>query len=143
MLDAFVAADNGDYSGLALMCFFFDHMIASGVNWGDNIAKAMSADFDPSRDYKPEMMPKDAVIGSPFSRIVGFMQQRDWPIEFNPSDTLPKQAKKYLMIAVGAGTGILLLLVGASRFAWRRYRRRRTAKSTSGVVVTEKLPVGA
>jgi pimeloyl-ACP methyl ester carboxylesterase len=232
MLDAFVAADNGDYSGLALMCFFFDHMIAGGVNWGDNIAKAMSADFDPSRDYIREMMPKDSVIGSPFSRIVGFMQQRDWPInsipdefrrlrtsevetlmvngnldistparfardellphlpngqlvvvsdmghvgdvehlqadafehlastflltgdvddsqfrpqpiEFNPSDTLPKQAKKYLMIAVGSGTGILLLLVGASRFAWRRYRRRRIAKSTSGVVVTEKLPVGA
>lgn len=226
MLDAFVAADQGDYSGLALMCFMFDYMVAGLVNWGDNVSKAMSADFDPSRDYIGEMMPKDSIIGSPFSRTVGFMQDRDWPIksipdefrqlrtsgvqtlmingnldistpaqfardellphlpnghlvvvsdmghvgdvehlqadafqhlastflltgnvddsqfeqqpiDFNPSATLPKQAKKYLTMAVGGAAGVSLLLVSVSWLGWRRLRHRRIAKSTGHVAATQ------
>jgi hypothetical protein len=64
-------------------------------------------------------------------------QFRPQPIEFNPSDTLPKQAKKYLMIAVGAAIGLLLVLGAASWLCWRRLRRRRIATSTSTVALAK------
>jgi pimeloyl-ACP methyl ester carboxylesterase len=74
VFDAYVAAEQGDYSGLAFMSFMFDRMIGGAVNWGDNISKAMSADFDPSRDYLNDMMPENAILGSPFSKMLDFLQ---------------------------------------------------------------------
>jgi len=56
MLDAFAAADQGDYSGLALMCFMFDHMIAGAVNWGRD------DDYDSYRSNDPD---HPATVGTP------------------------------------------------------------------------------
>ncbi|MBN2532586.1 MAG: hypothetical protein JXB88_06815 [Spirochaetales bacterium] len=70
MFDAFVAAENGDYSGLALMSFFFDMMIPGSMVWGDSILKAAPADFDPERDYVKDMNPPGSILGSPFSTLL-------------------------------------------------------------------------
>ena len=46
IFDAFVAAGNGDFSGLAFLSMFFDQLPnMEGMNWGDNFAKAYSLKF--------------------------------------------------------------------------------------------------
>lgn len=69
--DAFIAAEDGDASGLAALSLFyalppFDLTRAS--NWGDLLTKGL-ADFDPERDYLSEMDPPDAALGSPHSLL--------------------------------------------------------------------------
>ena len=81
VFDAFVAAEEGDYSGLALLSFFYDRMIPKALNWGDNASKALSADFDPVRDYEAEMIPPGSILGSPMSKILGFTKYGGWPIK--------------------------------------------------------------
>lgn len=81
---AFVAAEKGDPSGLALLSFMYDRMIPKAVNWGDNLSKVMSADYDPNSDYEAEMMPVEAILGSPMSKILGAMKYGGWPIKSIP-----------------------------------------------------------
>jgi pimeloyl-ACP methyl ester carboxylesterase len=81
VFDAFVAAERGDYSGLALLSFFYDRMMPRALNWGDNASKALSADYDPARDYEAEMTPPGSILGSPMSRILGVMKYGAWPIK--------------------------------------------------------------
>ncbi|MHC4989627.1 MAG: alpha/beta fold hydrolase [Planctomycetota bacterium] len=86
VLDALVAAEErDDYSGLALLSFFFGQL-SGMVNWGDNVAKAMSADYEPTRDYWTEMMPSDAVLGSPFSQMLHMLKDDAWPMEPIPEE---------------------------------------------------------
>lgn len=81
VFDAFVAAEEGDYSGLALLSFFYDRMMPKALNWGDNASKALSADYDPARDYEAEMMPLGSILGSPMSKILGGLKYGGWPIK--------------------------------------------------------------
>ncbi len=86
VFDAFVAAEEGDYSGLALLSFFYDRMMPKALNWGDNASKALSADYDPARDYEAEMMPPGSILGSPMSKILGGLKYGGWPIEPIPEE---------------------------------------------------------
>jgi pimeloyl-ACP methyl ester carboxylesterase len=86
VFDAFIAAGEGDYSGLALLSFFYDRMIPKALNWGDNASKALSADYDPTRDYEGEMMPPGSILGSPMSKILGGMKYGGWPIKPIPEE---------------------------------------------------------
>jgi pimeloyl-ACP methyl ester carboxylesterase len=81
LFDAFIAAENGDYSGLAFLSFFYDRMMPTALNWGDNASKALSADYDPTRDYENEMMPPGSILGSPMSKILGGLKYGGWPIK--------------------------------------------------------------
>jgi len=81
VFDAFVAAEGGDYSGLALLSFFYDRMMPKALIWGDNASKALSADYVPARDYETEMMPPGSILGSPMSKILGAMKFGGWPIK--------------------------------------------------------------
>jgi hypothetical protein len=69
VFDAFIAAKNGDYSGLAMMSLFFDMMSSTPMAWGESTLKACSADFDPTRDYISEMDPPGSILGSPFAKF--------------------------------------------------------------------------
>ncbi len=86
LFDAFIAAENGDYSGLAFLSFFYDRMMPAALNWGDNASKALSADYDPTRDYEKEMMPPGSILGSPMSKILGGLKYGGWPIEPIPEE---------------------------------------------------------
>lgn len=81
VFDAYVAAEKGDYSGLAFFSVMYDKMIPKALNWGDNVAKAMSADYDPTRDYEAEMMPPGSILGSPMSKMLGVQKYGGWPIK--------------------------------------------------------------
>ena len=56
-------------------------MIPKALNWGDNASKALSADYDPARDYEAEMMPPGSILGSPMSKILGGLKYGGWPIK--------------------------------------------------------------
>lgn len=83
--DAYVAAAEGDASGLWLISFVGGRIFPDLVNWGDNAAKALSADFDSSRDYLRDLMPPGAVFGSPLGAFLwGAAQTTAWPVEKIP-----------------------------------------------------------
>lgn len=68
--DLYLAAEEGDPSGLALMSVMYN-LIWPGMNvWGEWANKGIS-DYDPARDYLNEMNPPGSVIGSPFSLLCG------------------------------------------------------------------------
>ena len=69
--NAFVAAENGDYSGLAFMSFVWGQQIPTAINFGDLYLKIYNAGIhDPSRDYESEICLSGSVIGSPFTKMV-------------------------------------------------------------------------
>jgi pimeloyl-ACP methyl ester carboxylesterase len=85
VFDAFIAAENGDPSGLALMSMMFDYMAGSMFNFGDLFSKAVSADFDSTRNYCMDMEPLDMPLGSPLSKLFwGPMNHYYWPVKLLP-----------------------------------------------------------
>ena len=70
VFDAYISAENGDASGLALMSLAYDFVIPSMSVWGEFFSKGISADLDSGRDYVHEMDPDDSIIGSPLSKLI-------------------------------------------------------------------------
>jgi pimeloyl-ACP methyl ester carboxylesterase len=85
VFDAYIAAENSDPSGLALMSIMFDYMAGSMFNFGDLFSKAVSADFDSTRNYCMDMEPPDMPLGSPLSKLFwGPMNYYPWPVKLLP-----------------------------------------------------------
>ncbi|MCP4361275.1 MAG: alpha/beta hydrolase, partial [Chloroflexi bacterium] len=78
--DAYLAAADGDASGLAFMSLAYNLQVPKLGIWGDMIAKGYSADFDPERDYD-ELAAPDSIMGSPIPQLL-------WPIADNWTQTL-------------------------------------------------------
>jgi len=100
--DAFVAAENGDYSGLAFLSMAYDQLPnMPGMNWGENFSKGVSADFDPNRDYIKDMDPKGSLIGSPMSKLFAVYTYGGWPIKQIPDEyrKLQKSNTETLMLS--------------------------------------------
>ena len=84
LFDAWIAADNGDWSGIAMLSLSMDLMLADALNWGDLAAKASSADyvFSPGFDPLSEFMPDSSIIGAPGS-LLG-IGAKGWPSKLIP-----------------------------------------------------------
>ncbi len=86
--DAWLAAENGDSSGLALMSLAYDFIIPNMSIYGEFFSKGLSADYDANRDYYAEMEPPDSIIGSPLSKLIwGSATDADgvtWPTQLMP-----------------------------------------------------------
>ena len=93
MLDALIAAEQGDYSGLALLSlgYIYQFDVPHSSIWGNTFAIAHSADFDPTRNYKAEMNPADAILGSPYSLLV-WSEAENWPYMPMPVDLRQSQS---------------------------------------------------
>jgi len=85
LFDAYQAAAQGDASGLALMSLGWDVMAPSLLVWGDVLAKAGTADYDPARDYASDMNPPGSILGSPGS-LLYFDSMASWPITPLPTE---------------------------------------------------------
>lgn len=85
--DLWLAAAEGDYSGMALLSAAFIFMIPADMAWADSAAKATSADydFDPSADYVAEVTPGPYLIGSPGSSM-GWTAAAVWPSKKIPDE---------------------------------------------------------
>jgi len=82
VIDAYLSAAEGDYSGLALMSLAYDQMLPKMMTWGDFLSKGFSADYTPNRDYNNLSAP-ESVMGSPMSEIL-WPVGHEWPMERLP-----------------------------------------------------------
>ncbi len=79
LFDAYVAAEHGDYSGMAYLSKSYDMHSNRGL--GDLFSKAASVDFDPNRDYSRTLDVPGEVLGAPFSKLYWIPESRGaWPI---------------------------------------------------------------
>ena len=84
LFDAWIAADNGDWSGIAMISLTMDYMLKDALLWGDLVAKSSSVDydFDPNLDLMKEFMPENSIIGAP-GTLLG-IGARGWPSKLIP-----------------------------------------------------------
>lgn len=80
VFDAYLAADRGDLSGLALLSVLSDFVLPPLATWGDLLAKGSSADYDASRDYAVELSSPESVLGSPLSLLFFDGLAGSWPV---------------------------------------------------------------
>ena len=85
--DIWLAASDGDYSGMALVTAAFGSMLPTGYAWGESASKALSADydFDPAVDYAAEVSPGPYLLGSPGSTM-GWAAAGSWPANKIPDE---------------------------------------------------------
>ena len=110
VFDAYVAAEKGDYSGLAYLSFIYDRQVHNAEFLGDRPSKYGSAEFDPEKDYLAELEPPGSIIGSPIAkRLNAAMQDSAWPIKPLPKKYRQPQYSdvETLVISDGGGTGNL------------------------------------
>jgi pimeloyl-ACP methyl ester carboxylesterase len=87
IFDAYLAAAGGDASGLAVLTFAYDMLVPSALNYADAAAKAVSVDFDSTRNFAAEKISENSVLGSPHAQLLwGSIQASDWP-----KKTLPEE----------------------------------------------------
>ncbi len=85
--DVWLAAAEGDYSGMALVSAALMFMIPTDFAWGDSASKALSADYDldPTADYVAEVTPGPYLLGSPGSSM-GWAAAGIWPANKIPDE---------------------------------------------------------
>ncbi|MEE9401776.1 MAG: hypothetical protein V3V47_01130 [Desulfobacteria bacterium] len=89
--DAYLAAEGGDPSGLALISLMYNFMLPSAITWGDWASKGVT-DYDPARDYLAEMNPPDSILGAPTSILGGIVANYGgWPTQNIPAEFLKVQ----------------------------------------------------
>jgi pimeloyl-ACP methyl ester carboxylesterase len=70
IFDAYMTADEGDPSGLALMSLAYDFIMPNMMTWGEFLALGSSADYEPGRDYQSELNAPDRILGAPMSEFI-------------------------------------------------------------------------
>ena len=85
--DVWLAATEGDYSGMAMVTAAMKFMLPKDHAWGESASKALSADydFDPSADYVAEVTPDPYLLGSPGSTM-GWAAAGSWPANKIPDE---------------------------------------------------------
>lgn len=82
---AWIAAEKGDWSGIAMLSLSMDFMLADALNWGALAPKASSVDyvFESGIDLVSEFMPENSIIGAP-GTLLG-IGSRGWPTKLIPN----------------------------------------------------------
>jgi len=84
IFDTFIAAENGDYSGLAMLTMMYDMLPEMGPSWGDSFPKAISADYQPGMDYISTANSKEGLLGAPLSTLFAVVDFSDWEVQMIP-----------------------------------------------------------
>jgi pimeloyl-ACP methyl ester carboxylesterase len=83
-IDALLAAERGDASGVWLMSLMGRLMLGRMMMWGDLLAKGGSADYEPDRDYVADLDSAEAILGAPLSLLIWGAISEDWPLKLLP-----------------------------------------------------------
>lgn len=87
VFDAYVSAQHGDPSGLALMSLAYDYVLPSLGIWGDLACKAVSADFDSTINYAACDTSGETPLGSPMTAFSwGPLEYSRWPVRTLPEE---------------------------------------------------------
>jgi pimeloyl-ACP methyl ester carboxylesterase len=122
--DAFVAAQDGDYSGLAFMVYFWGNVVDM-FNWGDMFSKSYCTATDRTRDLEAALTQGNTTIGSPLSLLAwGPMHYCDWPVKPRPEAENKPQF-----------TGVEALLVYGSADAGRSTKEKYLPYFKNGTIV--------
>jgi pimeloyl-ACP methyl ester carboxylesterase len=90
LFDAYITAEQGDFSSLAVMSLMYDQLMGNFENVGDLLCKTYSSVTDPQRDFITELDDTDSVIGSPMSLMAwGSFQHSQWPVSSVASEHPP------------------------------------------------------
>ncbi len=79
IFDAYLAAEKGDPSGLALMSLAYDFIMPNMMTWGEFMAIGGSADGEPGRDYRDEFAAAGSILGAPMSELLWGSLPNHWP----------------------------------------------------------------
>jgi pimeloyl-ACP methyl ester carboxylesterase len=94
VFDAYLAAEQGDYSGLAFLSVAVYDAIATGPTWGDYFTTG-SVDIDPEVDYEAMANPPGLFFGSPAIGIFAAVEYFD-----RPMTNIPEKYRKLQKVAV-------------------------------------------
>ena len=84
VFDAWIAAEKGDWSGMALLSLALDKMMGGAWVWGESAAKAMvDYRFEHIDDPLERFMPKGSFIGAP-ATVLGIAGTKGWPTKLLP-----------------------------------------------------------
>ena len=87
IIDTYLRAENGDYSGFAMMTLMYRLAMPNVFILGDLFAKGGSADCDASRDYRSEFeYDGSTAIGNPISRMIWGSMQDKWQCHLMSED---------------------------------------------------------
>jgi pimeloyl-ACP methyl ester carboxylesterase len=84
IFDGFIAAENGDHSGLALLIMMYDAKADKGEFTGDYIVKAVTADYQPNKNYMDAMNSKNNLLGAPLSKQFAIADLSGWKVPMIP-----------------------------------------------------------
>jgi pimeloyl-ACP methyl ester carboxylesterase len=86
IIDTWLAAAEGDPSGMAVFSLLGPNMFANASVWGHNAALRSSlGQFDPARDYRIDLNPHDSIMGSPAS-TAAYAEYTAWPATLIPEE---------------------------------------------------------
>jgi pimeloyl-ACP methyl ester carboxylesterase len=79
-VDMWLAAKDGDASGMALASMIQNRLLPTLWTWGEGLSLAASVDdyYDPARDYRSEFEAPDTILGAPFLLCLWSMGL-EWP----------------------------------------------------------------
>jgi len=84
VFDTWLAAAKGDYSGMAMLSLAGPMMFADATMWGENIAKAASADYEMTLELRADMNLAASILGSPRSEMAA--AATGWPVNTIPEE---------------------------------------------------------
>lgn len=147
-IDMWLAADEGDASGMALMSMARNMFLPNLFVFGEFLAKGGSVNdfYDPARDYRTELDPPDSILGSPFS-LFHWGMMGGWPNtliseeywQVHPTDvetllvsgsidfsTPPQAATEELLPYLSNGEQVILKDLGHTETFWNSQPEART-----------------
>jgi len=84
IFDAFISAENGDYSGLACLVMMYDMLPEMGQVWGDLIMKGATADYVINKNYTTGTDSKENLLGAPHSKLFAMIKFSGYQIDLIP-----------------------------------------------------------
>lgn len=119
IFEAFVQAEKGNYAGLTFMSKIYNMMLGEGLGmvWGDLFSKAITADYNPQRNYMKEMtMNPNTVIGSPMSQLFGFIKYSKFKFKPIPAKYRKLQTSKVRALLVSGSIDMSTPAIHATNF---------------------------
>jgi len=104
--DSYVAAESGDYSGLAWMNQFWTNVVDM-FNWGDMVSKTFCTDTGEIEDFEAELNVEGSIIGSPLALLGwGLRQHTNWPVKSLPEKyRTPQPIENEMLLVYGSKAG--------------------------------------
>jgi pimeloyl-ACP methyl ester carboxylesterase len=105
-IDALLAAERGDASGVWLMAFMGRLMLGRMMMWGDLLAKGGTADYEPGRDYAAELDRPEAILGAPLSALIWGAINDAWPLRLLPAELRSVQPSEVPTLLISGGLDV-------------------------------------